>query len=75
MIGREEVCIFFERSISETIRLKNRVLDLLDEEHGSVDRVVKKLKIERYDIIKGPKQPVNAYILDLKTLVTNLKDK
>ena len=71
-IGREEISAFFRQSINETIRFKVRVLELLDEEDGYIDRVIKRVKTERYDVIPGPKQPEVAYLLNLKAQVAHL---
>ena len=72
LVGGEEISAFFKQSINETIRFKDRVLELLDEEAGSVDRVIKRLKKERYDVIQGPKQPEAAYLLNLRAQVAHL---
>lgn len=75
LAGREEIKVFFEQSIQSTTGFKVRVLELLDEEAGSIDRVVERLKIERYDIIPAPKQPEPAYRLNLKAQVAHLAVK
>ncbi len=74
-VGREEVRAFFTRSITATIRFKERVDDLLETEAGSIDRVVGRIKAEQYDINEGIKQPERAYLLNLKTQVTHLAEK
>ncbi len=75
LVGKEEISSFFEQSINETIRFKDRVWEILDEEVGSVDRVIKRVKTEWYDVIQGPKQPEAAYLLNLKAQVAHLAAK
>ncbi|MEA1962142.1 MAG: MBL fold metallo-hydrolase [Bacillota bacterium] len=75
LVGTEEISAFFKRSLSETIHFKERVLELLDEESGSIDRVMERVKTERYDVIPGLKQPEVPYLLNLKAQVTHLAGK
>lgn len=75
LVGREEINAFFKRSISETIRFKGRVFELLDEEGGSLDRVIQRVKAERYDTIQGLKQPEVPYLINLKAQVAHLAAK
>ncbi|MGE5370684.1 MAG: MBL fold metallo-hydrolase [Solirubrobacterales bacterium] len=75
LIGREEIRAFFNRSISETVHFKARVLELLDEENGSIDQVVQRVKTERYDRIPDPKQPEAAYLLNARARVVHLAAK
>lgn len=70
--GQEEISRFFEQSVQETIYFKTRVMELLEEEEGSIERVMPRLKTERYDVIPGPKQPEAAYLLNLKAQVSHL---
>jgi len=74
-VGREEVRAFFERSIREAEFFKSMVCRLLDEEGGSIDRVIKKIKAERYDTVKGPKQPEIPYLLNVTAQVKHLAGK
>lgn len=74
-VGREEVRAFLERSISEAICFKDRVCGLLDEEGGSIDRVIQRIKAEMYDTIKGPKQPEVPYLLNVAAQVKHLAGK
>lgn len=75
LVGREEISAFFERSITATIHFKERILELLDEEGGCEERVIKRVKTKRYDSIPEPKQPEAAYLLNLKAQVANLAAK
>ena len=75
MAGREEVAAFFESSMNEAIRFKDQVYRLLDEEYGSTDRVVQRIKAERYDILHEPKQPEVPYLLNLTAKVKHLAGK
>lgn len=75
LVGREEIETFFDRSIRETLHLRDRVFELLKEECGSTDRVITRLKAERYDVIPEPKQPEFAYLLNLKAQVSHLASK
>lgn len=74
LVGREEIRAFFERSISETICFKDRVYELLDEE-GSLERVIQRIKAERYDTIRGMKQPEVPYLINLKARIAHLAAK
>ncbi len=74
-IGREEVQAFFERSRSESIRYKERICELLDEQDGCIESVIQKLKAERYDTIIGPKQPEIPYLLNTTAQVRHLASK
>ncbi len=75
LTGREEISAFFERSISGTIRFKDRVMELLEEEDGSVERVMSRIKAECYDTITVPKQPEVSYLLNLKAQISHLAAK
>lgn len=72
LMGRDEVNAFFKNSMKETIRFKDQVYKLLDEESGSIDRVVQRIKAERYDILPQPKQPEIPYLLNLTAKVKHL---
>ena len=74
-IGRDEVEGFFARSVQEARRYRDRVYELLDEEAGSIERVVARIKEERWDIIKGVKQPEGPYLLNVRAQVTRLAQK
>lgn len=77
LVGREEISAFFKQSINETICFKDRVLELLDEESGSVDRVIERVKTERYDVFNSqePRQPEIPYLLNLRAQVAHLANK
>jgi glyoxylase-like metal-dependent hydrolase (beta-lactamase superfamily II) len=75
LVGREEVDAFFKRSISEAIRYRNRIYELLDAEGCSADRVVQRIKSEWYDPIPGPKQPEIPYLLNVTAQVAHLARK
>jgi len=51
------------------------VYELLREEAGSEERVVARIKEERYDIVKGVKQPEGPYLLNVRAQVANLAQK
>lgn len=70
--GRDEVKNFFERSMRETIGFKSEVRKLLDEESGSVDRVIRRIKAEHYDALPEPKQPEIPYLINLTAQVKHL---
>ncbi|MGE5379499.1 MAG: MBL fold metallo-hydrolase [Methylocystaceae bacterium] len=71
-IGREEIRNFFDQSINETILFKDRVMELLAEEAGSIDKVVQRLKAEDYDVAPGPKQWETTYLINLEAKVAHL---
>jgi hypothetical protein len=71
-VGRDEVKGFFESTMSEAVRFKNLVYKLLDEECGSTDRVIQRIKKEHYDNIPEPKQPEIPYLMNLTAQVRHL---
>lgn len=71
-LAAPEIPGFFEQSIDSTTSFKTRVLELLAEESGSIDRVALRVKQERYDTIPGSKQPEPAYLLNLKAQIKHL---
>lgn len=75
MAGEDQISAYFERSLSETIRFKERVFELLDEEDGSIERVIQRVKAEQYDGNKELKQPETTYLLNLRARVANLASK
>jgi len=74
-IGREEVRDFFKKSINETIRFKDHVLDLLERENASLENVVMRIKAEQYDTNPGIKQPETPYLINLRAQVKHLAEK
>lgn len=75
LTDEKEISDYFKRSISETIRFKNRVDELLDEEAGSVERVIQRIKEEQFDTNEELKQPEATYMLNLQARVTHLASK
>lgn len=73
--GADDITSFFNRSILATVRLKERILELLDEKAGCIDQVVQRYKSEWYDGIREPKQPEAAYLLNLRARVAHLAAK
>ena len=73
ILGRDEISLFFKRSLEEAIRFKEEVFTLLEEENGSVDRVIERIKTEFYDKLPEPKQPEVPYLLNLTAKVKHLK--
>jgi 2-aminobenzoylacetyl-CoA thioesterase len=74
-VGETEVRAFFARAIEESIRFKERIDELLDREEGNLDRVIGRIKAEKYDTNKGVKQPEAAYLLNLRAQVAHLAEK
>lgn len=72
IVGRDNVQALFELSIRTTLTLREDIYRLLDEEHGSVAGVVKRLKSQNYDPIPGPKQPEAAYLINTTAQVSHL---
>lgn len=72
LVGWDEVKDFLESSMREAIRFKDQVFKLLDEECGSTDRVVQRIKAEHYDILPEPKQPEIPYLINLTAQVKHL---
>jgi glyoxylase-like metal-dependent hydrolase (beta-lactamase superfamily II) len=66
---------FFDSSLEAAFAFRRRVLELLEMEKDSVDKVVERIKQEEYDPNPGPKQPEKAYLLNLKTRVAHLAGK
>jgi glyoxylase-like metal-dependent hydrolase (beta-lactamase superfamily II) len=75
LAGRDEISTFFEKSIRETTGFKDRVMELLDEEKGSVENVISRVKAELYDGNLDVRQPEATYMLNLKAKVTHLAGK
>ncbi len=74
-VGRDEVQVFFDRSIKAAEDFRGRVMELLDEHAGSVEQVVQHIKGEQYDKNPHVKQPEQAYLLNLRARVTHLAGK
>lgn len=74
-VGREEVQAFFKKSIEATIRFRDRVLDLLEKENGSLEHVATQIKAEQYDTNPGIKQPETPYLINLRAQVKHLAEK
>lgn len=72
VMGRETVKSFFQRSIQATLNLRDEIYLLLDEEHGSVENTVKRLKSAHYDPMPYPKQPEAAYLINATARVAHL---
>ncbi|MGE5544293.1 MAG: MBL fold metallo-hydrolase [Bacillota bacterium] len=72
VVGKDEINNFFKRSINETLYFKERVFELLNEESGSLDRVIQRIKAERYDPIPGMKQSEVPYLINLKAQIAHL---
>ncbi|HNX29557.1 MAG TPA: MBL fold metallo-hydrolase [Syntrophomonadaceae bacterium] len=75
LAGRDEISTFFDKSIRETISFKDRVFELLDKENGSVEKVINRIKAERYDAVPDLKQPEVTYLINLKAKVAHLAGK
>lgn len=73
-VGRDEVKKFFERSIREAERFRDRIYNLLQRHEGSIDRVVQQIKAEQYDTNTDVKQAEGAYLLNLRAQVAHLAD-
>ena len=68
----KDVQDFFDSSLRAALAFRSHVNALLDAEHGDVDRVVERIKREEYDPNPGPKQPEEAYLLNLRTRISHL---
>ncbi|HOC46480.1 MAG TPA: MBL fold metallo-hydrolase [Syntrophorhabdaceae bacterium] len=66
---------FFDMSLEAAFSFRRRVMELLEMEEESVERVVERIKQEEYDVNPGPKQPEKAYLLNLRTRVAHLAGK
>ncbi|HCF51366.1 MAG TPA: hypothetical protein DER60_13855 [Syntrophomonas sp.] len=75
VVGRAEVKAFFDRSIDETLRFRDTIYRLLDEEAGSIDGVVRRMKSRYYDSLPMPKQPEAPYLINATAQVTHLAAK
>ena len=60
------------RAIPAALAFKQRVEQLLHEEHGQVEKVAARIKSEEYDPHPDPKQPEPAYLLNLQARVKSL---
>jgi Zn-dependent hydrolases, including glyoxylases len=70
--GRAAVTEFFTHSMNETINYKSRILAALEMENGDRDRVIRLIKAERFDNVKGFKQEESSYLLNLTAQVKHL---
>ena len=68
----DDVELFFDSSLRSALAFRDHVAELLDAEHGNIEKVVERIKREEYDPNRGPKQPEAAYLLNLKTRVSHL---
>jgi 2-aminobenzoylacetyl-CoA thioesterase len=71
-VGRESVKAFLEHSIKAAEDFAASVHELLQAEGGSIERVVRRIKVEQHDPKPGPKQPDEAFLLNLTAQVTHL---
>jgi len=60
------------RSIPAALAFKKRVEQLLHEENSQVEKVVARIKSEEYDPQPDPKQPEQAYLLNIHARVNSL---
>lgn len=72
VMGREDVKTFFQRSIQATYSLRDVIYRFLDEEHGSVENTVQRMKSLYYDPKPHPKQPAKAYLLNASAQAAHL---
>lgn len=66
---------FCRRSIEAAHQFRKRLEQLLDEENGQVEKVARRMKAEEYDPYPGPKQPEQAYLINLHAKVKHLAKK
>ena len=74
-VGADEVRDFLTRSLETAVRFRENVAQLLHQEQGSVDRVTARIKAEEYDTNTGTKQPEDAYLINLRTMIAGLAEK
>lgn len=75
LTGEEDISDYMQRSIQATVHFKNRAEELLEEENGSVERVVQRIKAEQYDNNPELKQPATTYMLNLQARIAHLAAK
>lgn len=68
----EDATRFFSRSRDAALRFRHRVEYLLTRENGDIQKVVERIKVEEYDDLPEPKQPLTAYLLNLQARVRHL---
>jgi len=73
-VGHEEIRTFFEDSMRESLGFKDYVLGLLDEENGSIEGAMRRIKAEKYDVLPHPKQQEMPYIINMTARVKNLAE-
>ena len=77
--GADEVRDYFVRAIAATKSFREQVARLLDEEHGSIERVVARIRAEEYDTNTYVRQEEGAYLINLRArvdcLARGLKEK
>ncbi len=67
--GKDAKC-YFPRALNYAYFFKNWVNRCLHEENKDIDRVVQRIKAKEYDPLPNPKQPEQAYILNLKAKIS-----
>ncbi len=68
-LGREEVRDYFRRAMAEAKLFLEDAERMLGEEEGSIERVVARIKAAEYDTNTRPKQPEEAYVINLRARV------
>ena len=71
----EDAGAVLKLSIPAALKFKQRVEQLLHEENGQVEKVVARIKSEEYDTQPNPKQPEQAYLLNIHARVRSLAKK
>jgi glyoxylase-like metal-dependent hydrolase (beta-lactamase superfamily II) len=74
-VGKEEVERFLAWSINGAERFKDRAYELLEEESGSIERVVQRIKADQWDTNKELKQTESAYLINMRAVVGNLAQR
>ena len=70
--GANEVRDYFARAIAAAKSFREHVARLLDEEQGSIERVVVRIKAEEYDTNPHVRQQEAAYLINLRARVGHL---
>ena len=63
---------FLSHSRRAALRYREMVDRFLDQEKGDIDKVMQRVKAEEYDSRPDPKQPLPAYLLNLRARVEHL---
>jgi 2-aminobenzoylacetyl-CoA thioesterase len=67
-----EVRVFFEKSLRSAVEFKERVEECLQAESQDIKRVMARIREWEYDPLSQPKQPEQAYLVNLEARIKSI---